>query len=153
MKTIAGIIAVHPFSKGLASHHQAWLSECAALEKFEPSQTLFSEGTQADRFFLVHAGHLVLQTFAPGQGGATIQTLGAGDTLGWSWLYPPHQWHFGAVAVEPVETVTLSARALRERMDANQDFGYAIAYRIGQVLLERLQATRLRLLEIYDAPV
>ncbi len=153
MKTIEGIVAVHPFSKDLDPQHQAWLCECAALERFAAQQSLFFEGAEADRFFLVHAGRLVLQTFAPGQGGATIQTLGAGDTLGWSWLYPPHQWHFGAVAIEPVETVTLSARALRERMGANSDFGYAIAYRIGQVLLERLQATRLRLLEIYDAPL
>jgi CRP/FNR family cyclic AMP-dependent transcriptional regulator len=82
----------------------------------------------------------------------TIQTVGAGEALGWSWLFPPYRWHFGALAVESVEAVALCARTMRNRMEENHEFGYAIALRVGHVLLERLQATRLRLLEIYDVP-
>jgi CRP-like cAMP-binding protein len=53
---------------------------------------------------------------------------------------------------EPVEAAALCARTLRDRMEENHEFGYAIALRLGQMMLERLQATRLRLLEMYGVP-
>jgi len=37
-------------------------------------------------------------------------------------------------------------------MQENHEFGYEIALRVGQLMLERLQATRLRLLEMYGVP-
>jgi CRP/FNR family cyclic AMP-dependent transcriptional regulator len=152
MNTLESIIAGHPFTKGINSRFLHLLNECATLERFGAEQQIFHEGFEADRFYLIHRGQVALQIFVPGTGVTTIQTIAAGETLGWSWLYPPHRWHFSAVAVEPVEAAALCARTLRDRMEENHEFGYAIALRVGQVMLERLQATRLRLLAMYDVP-
>ena len=152
MNMLETIITNHPFTRDLNPHYLHLLIECATYERFGAQQQIFQESFDADHFYLIHSGSVALQTFAPGQGIITVQTIGAGDALGWSWLFPPHRWHLGAVAVEPTEAAVLGARGLRAKMEENHDFGYAIAMRIGQLMLERLKATRARLLEYYDVP-
>lgn len=152
MDTLESTIAAHPFTKDINPHYLHLLKECATFERFGANQQIFHESFDADRFYLIQSGRVALQSFVPGTGVTTIQTIGAGEALGWSWLYPPHRWHFSAVAVEPVEAAALCARTLRDRMEENHEFGYAIALRLGQMMLERLQATRLRLLEMYGVP-
>jgi len=152
MDTLESTIATHPFTKDLNPRFLHLLNECATFERFGAGQQIFQESFEADRFYLIHRGRVALQTFVPATGVTTIQTVGTGEALGWSWLYPPYRWHFSAVAVEPVEAAALCARTLRDRMQENHEFGYEIALRVGQLMLERLQATRLRLLEMYGVP-
>jgi CRP-like cAMP-binding protein len=152
METLASIVATHSFTKDISPRFLARLIQCATLAQFGSSQEIFREGSDADHFYLIHRGQVALQTFVPGAGAMTLQTIGANEALGWSWLYPPYRWHFGAVALEPVEAAALDTRSLRSRMESDHEFGYVMASRIGHVMLDRLQATRLRLLEMYGAP-
>ena len=152
MNTLESVIATHPFTKDINPHYLHLLNECATYERFGADQEIFHESFEADRFYLIHSGRVALQTFMPATGVKTIQTVGAGEALGWSWLYPPYRWHFSVSTVEPVEAAAFCARTLRERMEENHEFGYTIALRVGQLMLERLQATRLRLLEMYGVP-
>lgn len=152
MKTLKDFVAEHPFTEGLNPRYLHLLTDCASFEPFGINQTLFRESFEADHFYLLQTGHVALQTFFQANGLTTIQTVGAGDALGWSWLYPPYRWHFTATAIEPTEAIALNARKLREEMQENHDFGYAITYRVGQIMLDRLQATRMRLLDLYDLP-
>jgi CRP-like cAMP-binding protein len=152
MTTIERIIATHPFTKEVNPRFLHLLNDCATFERFGIHHQLFQEGFEATRFYLIHSGSVALQTFVPGRGVTTIQTIGPGSALGWSWLYPPYLWGFTAVVTEPLEAVSLCAATLRERMEENHEFGYAIAMRVGHVLLLYLQATRRRLIEAYDMP-
>ena len=152
MESVPSIVATHSFTKDISPRFLARLNQCATLAQFGPSQEIFREGSDADHFYLIHRGQVALQTFVPGSGPRTLQTIGADEALGWSWLYPPYRWHFRAITLEPVEAAVLDTRSLRSRMEKDHEFGYALALRIGHVMLDRLQATRLRLLEMYGAP-
>lgn len=152
MKTLKEFVAEHPFNEGLNPSYLHLLTDCATFERFGMNQTIFRESFEADHFYLVHTGHVALQTFTQANGLTTIQTVGAGEALGWSWLYPPYRWHFTATAIDPTEAIALNAKKLREEMQENHDFGYAISYRVGRIILDRLQATRMRLLDLYDLP-
>ena len=152
ISTLESLIATHLFAKDIEPRFLPLLTETARVEYFDAEQTIFRESLEADRFYLIQSGRVALQIFIPGSGATTIQTLSAGEALGWSWLYPPWRWHFTVVAFEPVEAASLCARTLRDRMRTNHEFGYEIAMRVGQLILERLQATRLRLLEMYGVP-
>ena len=88
----------------------------------------------------------------PGTGVITIQTIGTGEALGWSWLFPPYRWHFSARSIDGTDAVAFDAQALREKTEENHDFGYDIAMRIAQIMLQRLQATRMQLLDFYAPP-
>jgi CRP/FNR family cyclic AMP-dependent transcriptional regulator len=88
----------------------------------------------------------------PGKGVITIQTLGPGEALGWSWLFPPYRWHLSARSADITEAVCFGARGLRDYAEENHDFGYDLAMRVGQIMLQRLQATRLLPAEAYGGP-
>jgi CRP-like cAMP-binding protein len=145
MKTLEDIVVRHPFWNNLPPQYFPLLIECAVIEHFGPGEQIFNKGYDAEHFYLIHQGKVALEMPY-----VTIQTLGAGEALGWSWLFPPYRWHFSARAVEPTEATVFKADALRNNAKENPAFGYDLALRVGGIMLQRLQATRMRLLDIYD---
>lgn len=100
---------------------------------------------------MINHRKVALETaYVSGEGFITIETLGAGEALGWSWLFPPHKWHFSARAVEPTEAVVFEADALRTKAKENPAFRYELALRVGGVMMQQLVATRKRLLDICE---
>jgi hypothetical protein len=81
-----------------------------------------------------------------------VETLGAGAVLGWSWLFAPYRWHFGAVAVENTLGIELDGPGVRQLCARDPALGYELSTRFMQVMVERLQATRVRLLDLYAIP-
>ncbi|MGW4351882.1 cyclic nucleotide-binding domain-containing protein [Nocardia sp. NPDC004582] len=127
----------------------ATLATAGRTVGYPAGQRLIVEGRRADRCWLIHTGHVVLDAHIPGRGETVVQTLGPGDLLGWSWLVPPYRWHFGAVTAEPVRAIEFDAARLTEFADADPAFGHALTLLLFEALLERLQATRARLLDLY----
>ena len=149
---VAARISAHPFFAALTDAQRAALAEDAITETFTAGQRLFDEGGIADRFWLIEQGNIALDMRIPGRGDQIVETLGPGTVLGWSWLHPPYRWHFGAVARVPTTTIAFDAASVRRRCDADPAFGYAALCLFTPVIIERLQATRLRLLDLYAAP-
>lgn len=149
MQTLKPIVQEHSFWKGIHPEYFDVLAGCAFSVHFSEKQLVFAEHTEADRFYLICSGRAVLETYAPPQGVATIQTLGTGEVLGWSWFFPPHRWHFSARTDQPTSTVAFDALRLREMADGDHTFGFDLAMRVGSIMLQRLQATRLQLLDFY----
>ncbi|MBI3415812.1 MAG: cyclic nucleotide-binding domain-containing protein [Verrucomicrobia bacterium] len=143
------IIREHRFLHGLNPRYFHLFTEGASLLRFGIGQDVFREGTDANHFYLIHTGQVSLETFVPGKGVVAVQTIGSQEALGWSWLYPPYRWHFTARAIEPCELVAFGAASLRQKADENHDFGYDLMRRVSQVMLDRLQATRRKLIEFY----
>jgi CRP/FNR family transcriptional regulator, cyclic AMP receptor protein len=151
MNTLEDILAWHPFWNKLPRQYFPLLIECATVERYRSGEPIFKKGYDAERFFLIHHGKVVLEaTYVSGEGLITIQTLGAGEALGWSWLFPPHQWQFSARAVEPTEAAVFKADALRKKAKETPAFGYDLALRVGGIMLKQLQATQRRLLDICE---
>ena len=149
MDRLESLIVKHPFLSGLNPHFYHFFNECALLRRYEPGQEIFHEHGNAEHFYLIQSGKVALETFVPGRGMVTIQTLEPGEALGWSWLFPPRQWHFSASATEPAELIELDAAHLREKTEENRDFGNELISRVASVLLERLQGTREQLIDVY----
>jgi CRP-like cAMP-binding protein len=140
------IIAAHPFLAGLEPQLCKWFCRCASLRCFDERQEVFREGGEADYFYLIESGQVVLDVFAPGRGRITIQTVEPGEALGWSWLFPPYQWHFSATATKPTEVIAFAAGSLRETAQQNQKFCYELVVRLARVLAGRLDDLRARLI-------
>jgi CRP/FNR family transcriptional regulator, cyclic AMP receptor protein len=142
-------IAIHPFWKGMDPDHLRLMQEIAISERFQAGQLIFQEGQPADRFCLIQTGQVRLDAFVPGRGIVTVQTLIAGDPLGWSWLFLPYRWHFSAHANETTELIVFDGKFLRDLSELNHEFGYELIKRVSNVLLERLQEMRLLLADSY----
>jgi CRP/FNR family transcriptional regulator, cyclic AMP receptor protein len=142
----AAALAAHPFLRGMSRDQLGVLAETARDVSFAARDRLFEEGGNATRFWLIQSGHVGLDLHIPGEGPVVIETIGMGELLGWSWLFPPYRWAFGAVAVTAVGAFEFDAAAVRERCATDPGLGYELDQRIARVLAKRLQATRIRLI-------
>jgi CRP-like cAMP-binding protein len=127
------------------------IAGCARSVCFDAGEIILSEGAAAGTFYLLRTGKVALSTHAPGKGHLLIQTVGPGESLGLSWLFPPYQWQFDARAIEFVETLALDGPCMRAKFEEDPALGYQMLNRITPVILTRLQQTRLRLLDLYSS--
>lgn len=151
MKTIAELVAAHPFAVGLSEEHLALIGGCARNVSLARGAMLCSEGASADTFFLLRRGHVAIEVHQAGHGSLVIETVGPASTVGWSWLVPPYRWTFDARALEPVGALAIDGACLRAKSLEDPVLGFALLSRVSQALLERLQATRVQLLDLYGS--
>jgi CRP-like cAMP-binding protein len=149
METLEPVLATHPFFKDLDAAHLGVLVGCASNVRFEAGQYIFREGEEANAFYLIRQGHVALEMAVPARGAVTVQTMGEGDVLGWSWLFPPYRWHFDARATELTRAIALDGKCLREKCEQDHVLGFELVKRFAQIIERRLQATRLQLLDVY----
>jgi CRP/FNR family transcriptional regulator, cyclic AMP receptor protein len=147
---LENLIKEHPFLAGLSSEFCEFLCECASLRRFASHQQIFQEGGEADHFYLILTGAVSLETVVPGRGIITIQSLGPGEALGWSWLFPPYEWQFTATTRAPTEVISFDASALRAKAAGDRDFRDELLTRVAKTLFQRLQATRIQLTDAYS---
>jgi CRP-like cAMP-binding protein len=140
-----------PFAR-LSPAQRAAAARTARPVSYPEGTRLFDEGQDAKGCWLIQTGQVALQSDVPGRGPVTVHTLGPGDMLGWSWLVPPHHWHFTATARTPVTALALDTVALRTLADGDPALGYPLLLGVLEAALARLQATRWRLLDLYGSP-
>lgn len=151
METLEPILAQHPFLKQLEPRRLKILVGCASNVRFNAGQILFHEGEEANQFYMIRQGKVAIEILAPELGPITVQTVGEGDVLGWSWLIPPYRWRFDARAVELTRAIALDGKCLRQKSEEDHDLGYELLKRFSGIIVERLEATRLQLLDVYKA--
>jgi CRP/FNR family cyclic AMP-dependent transcriptional regulator len=139
-------VAVHPFLIGISAPHIRLLADCAMRSQFAIGQVIFRKGETANRFYLIERGRVALES-SSGAEIVKIDEVGAGDLLGWSWIFPPYVWHFDARAIEPTRAIFLYGTILREYCEADPALGYELFKRMSEVMMHRLQTARTKLSE------
>ena len=147
--SIEQLLAEQPYFKGLSPSQLAAVTGCAKNVRFEAGEHLLRQGDDANEFFVIRQGKVALEASAPA-GPITIQTLGDGDVVGWSWLVQPHVWRLGAVARELTRAIALDGACLRRKCEEDHDLGFELLKRFSFLISERLEATRLQLLDFYS---
>lgn len=146
---LAPLLAEHPFFKGLRPEHLATVAGCASNVRFDAGAMIAREGDEATQFFVIRHGTVAIESYVPQAGAVVIQTVSAGDILGWSWLLPPYHWQFSARAQELVRAIALDGTCLRAKCEADHDLGYELLKRFAEIVAQRLSATRVQLLDLY----
>jgi CRP/FNR family transcriptional regulator, cyclic AMP receptor protein len=141
----------HAFLRGMPGDHVAVLARACHAVPVPAGHRFFAEGGAADRFWLIASGHVALDLHAPGRSSLIIETLATGDLLGLSWLVPPYEWRFGATAVQQTMTFELNAAAVRAACEEDPGLGYQLLRRVMSAASSRLQAARIRMLDLYAA--
>jgi CRP-like cAMP-binding protein len=151
MKTLEAMLAEHPFFLELDPGHLHLIVHRASEDTFGEQEYIFSEGEKAGKFYAILKGKVVLEAFAAQRGQIPIETLAGGEVLGWSWLFPPYRWQFSARVVEPTQVIVMDGVYLRDKAEEDHDLGYELEKRMAQVIIQRLQATRRQLLDVYGS--
>ena len=149
MEDLKVFLQEHPFLHGLQPQHIDLIVGCASNVRFDPGQFIFREGEEANEFYLIRHGKVSLEIFAAERGHITVQTLTEGDILGWSWLIPPHHWTFDAQASELTRAIALDGKCLRNKCESDYQLGYELLKRFSHIVSQRLESTRLQLLDVY----
>lgn len=149
MESLDRAIGQHPFLRTMRSQYITRIAAGAKLVEFDSNQVIFRESDIAYQFYLIEQGCVVLESYVPDDGFLTIQTIGPGGVLGWSWLFPPYFLHFQARALERTKAIWLDATHLLVLCEQDHDFGYEVMKRVSQLLIERLHATRHQLLDLH----
>jgi CRP/FNR family transcriptional regulator, cyclic AMP receptor protein len=140
------------FLTGLEPTYIRLISDCASQACFDTGDTIFRQGEPAERFYIIEEGRVGLEIFTPERGIVTIQTLGPGDVLGASWLFPPYVWHYDARALQYTRSRAFNALCLRAACEDDHDLGYELMKRFAKIMVQRLNAARLQLLDVYANP-
>jgi CRP-like cAMP-binding protein len=148
-KSIPDLLAEHAFFRDMPPQALDLLAGCGKNVHYEAGRYIAQEGDEANTFYALRRGRVAVQVHAPGGGAVVVQTLGVGDVLGWSWLFPPHQWHFDAVALEPTSAVEFDGACLRGKCESDVAIGFGFVRRFAHVIVQQLEAARLQLLDIY----
>jgi CRP-like cAMP-binding protein len=142
-------VALHPFLAGMNRQQLVLLTDCAMVVQFKKGQVIFREGDIANRFYLIETGKVILESSGASGDPLVIDTIGAGDLLGWSWMFPPYVWHFTARATEPVTAIFFYGTILREYCEREHSLGYELFKRMGAVMIKRLQAAREKMVAVH----
>jgi CRP/FNR family transcriptional regulator, cyclic AMP receptor protein len=148
-ESMADLLLGHTLFRDLPPEVVETVVGCARNVAFDAGQLLLAEGDEATTLYLLRRGQVAIEVHAPGRGGLVVQTLGPGQVVGWSWLVPPYRWNFDARAMTDVGAVAIDGSCLRSKAESDPAFGYTLLTRVSGILLERLQATRTQLLDLY----
>jgi CRP/FNR family transcriptional regulator, cyclic AMP receptor protein len=152
VRGIGQLLAEHPFFAGLDDDVLALLVGCATNAHYSAGDALFRGGTPADQFFVIRSGRVAIELVAPGRHPLVVETADAGEVVGWSWLVAPYQWFGDGKAVEETSVIALDGACLRGKCEADPNVGFQLLTRVTHVMYDRLQATRVRLLDLYGTP-
>ncbi|MGW1543518.1 cyclic nucleotide-binding domain-containing protein [Streptomyces sp. NPDC002309] len=116
---------------------------------FPEDTRIFEAGAKADRFWVIRSGAVSLDQQVTSTQRVTVAGLGAGDLLGWSWLFPPHRWDFGAEAFSQVRAYEFEAEPVLELCRQDPQLGMSLVRIVAEILAHRLETTRGQLMEQY----
>lgn len=146
MEGLERIVREHSFFSGMKEDYTDVVSGCAKNVRFEPGEYLFREGDVADQLYLLRSGRVALEVES-GHEPVAIQTVGESEIVGASWLVPPYRRGLSAKALELTRAIALDAACLRGKCEDNHDLGYEMMKRFMPILIQRLRAARLQILD------
>jgi CRP/FNR family cyclic AMP-dependent transcriptional regulator len=154
MTSVSGAeLGGHAFAAGLTPGQLERLADLAIAAELPAGQRLFDEGGQAARLWLIRTGLVALDLQIPGRNRLIVETLGPGDELGLSWLMPTAQWQFGATVHATASVFEISSTAFTVLCESDHELGYQLTRRLLTTAISRLQAARIRILDLYATPL
>lgn len=106
----------------------------------------------ADCFYLLIKGLVSIRSNLAAQGTTTIETVVAPDAIGWAWLSPPYKSHFDVVAVKNTRAILVHTPCLVSKIETDHSFGFEMYKRFMEVVIDRLQGSRMQMMDIYAKP-
>ncbi len=152
MENLEKAVADHRFLKGLDKRFLKKIIPHAAFVTFNAGKLIFRQGEKAAFFYLLTQGRVAVELYSPERGSLLIETLDAGDVLGWSWLVAPYKWRFNAQAIAETRAIAIDGERLRKLCEEDYELGYLVFKRFLDVITARLEAANIQILDLYGLP-
>ncbi len=148
IRDIKDLLAEAPFFDGISDKYLELLSSCGELVHFNEGDFLLKENEEANTFYLIRKGEATIESYMPGNT-LTVAKVRSGGVIGFTWLFPPYLNQFDSRDVTNIEAVKLDGKCLRDKSDKDHEFGFQFMKRFAELMLQRMQAARRQMLDIY----
>ena len=149
MKNMNELLQEHNFFKEFNDDHLQLLAGCGINRQVQEGEYLFRMGEAANHFFLIRRGRLSLELNSPAKGPCILSTHQCGEVIGWAWIFPPYQWTYDCRALSDVSLTVLDGQCLRQKCEDDPELGYQMMKRFSLIMVQRLKATRMQILDLY----
>lgn len=126
-----------------------FLEGLAHERQFAEGSVLFEEDHPADEFYIISEGKVGLELHGPGRRSITVHSLGAGDLVGVSWVFPPYRWNWRARAVVDTTVAAFDAAKVRAETEVNRELDRILMGVVAAEAVDRLHSARVQLLDLY----
>lgn len=127
------------------------LATMATIVDLPAGAVLFHEKEDPDALYIVIEGRITLCTPLPARSEACFLTLTEGELLGWSALLRRPRVA-SARAAETTRLLRFPASDLLTLCEQDHHVGYVVMTKAFEEVADRLQQTRLQLLDMFDNP-
>jgi len=148
-KDIDELLAEHSFFKDFVPGYRTLIAGCGKNVHFDAGRFLAKTGEAANEFFAIRHGRASIEIHSDERGPLILHTVEPGEIVGWSWLFPPYRWSFDVRAVDEVRAISFDGECLRGKCERDPAMGFDFMKRFARVFMDRLEATRLQLLDLY----
>ncbi len=143
MQKIKSFISTHPIFKGLSKSYLELILASSSEARFGPGDMIFREGEMANKFYIILQGRVAIEALmAPDRDPIIVLNIGENEVLGWSWLFPPHRWHFDARALTLTKAISIDGTKIRRQCEDDHDLGYELMKRFAKIIEQRLRSLR-----------
>ena len=149
VKSLEEFLKRHPFTRGLDSRHNKILLGCASRRELSAGEYLWRQGQEGNEFYLIGSGEVAIGISIPHQGLLQIDTVGAGEVVGWSWFVAPYRSHFDARAMTRVEALALQTGCLQLSCEQDRELRCELLSRVAPIIVRRLEASQKKLIELH----
>lgn len=127
--------------EGLSAGTIQRLAVIGRVRTLRAGEYLFLLGDSAQHVWVVLRGQVEL-CFPISAGGAvrdiSVETVGAGKTVGWSALVKPFRFTLSARAAEPTEVMAFARHDIEAMLDGEPGFGRVVLGRLSELIATRL---------------
>ncbi|HUF09921.1 MAG TPA: cyclic nucleotide-binding domain-containing protein [Rhodothermales bacterium] len=147
-KTISDLLAQEVFFRNMTKDQLDFIAGCATNVHYRDGEFIGLRGKLTTHFYLIRKGRVAFEVEAANRT-VIIQTVAESDVIGWSWLQPPYTWRYDVRALDDVSAIAFDAKCVREKCEADPVFGFEMYKRFTRIVIERLEATREQLTDMY----
>ena len=150
-ETLVEAMRGHATLRGFQPQDVQRLATLGVEMRFEPDRLIFQQGEKSENFYLIVSGRVALESVS-GDQMIPVMTLNEGEEMGWSALFANGLTHFQARSISLVRAIAFDGKQLREECEQDTAFGYVVMKRLLEIVTERVDATRMQLLDLYETP-
>jgi CRP-like cAMP-binding protein len=137
----------------LRAEHLNLLAPLIQPVRFRAGETIFTEGQEANAFYILQAGEVILR-FHPDDGGSLdLVTLRSSDVFGWSAVLGRVHYTSSAICLTEVVALSLQGNDLRRLRRIDPEFGGWLFEHLAQVVANRFEDMRAQTAELRHARV
>ena len=105
--------------------------------KCEGNEHVFHQGDQADHFFMVLRGKVLLEQRIGPKVTLAMSAIKPGYTFGWSAMLDEEQFTTDALCAEPTDLLSIRAKELKALFEKDHSLGFIMSQRLLRVIKKR----------------